>query len=89
MAASTGGEFGKACFFSGSSYTGQSFCMGAGDRTPYVGASWNNRISSISNRSGLDVTVCDDSGYDICRTYTTSASSLGSFNNVISSIRVR
>jgi uncharacterized protein YraI len=80
---------GDVCFYSGSSYTGSRFCMDQGDMTPYVGAAWNNRISSIRNPDGYRVIVCDDAGYDICRTYTTSASSLGSFNNEISSIRIR
>jgi hypothetical protein len=36
------------------------------------------------------VTVCRDSYFrGSCRTYTTSAGSLGNFDNVISSIRVR
>jgi hypothetical protein len=77
------------CFYSGSGYSGSRFCMDEGDLTPYVGAEWNNRISSIRNPDGLSVLVCDDAGYDDCRTYRTSARSLGSFNNVISSIRIR
>ena len=80
---------GDVCFYSGSGYSGSRFCMDEGDLTPYVGAQWNNRISSIRNPDGLSVLVCDDAGYDDCRTYRTSAQSLGSFNNVISSIRIR
>lgn len=80
---------GDVCFYSGSDYTGSRFCMDKGDMTPYVGADWNNRISSFRNPDGLQVTVCDDAGYDICRTYRTSARSLGSFDNEISSIRIR
>ncbi len=80
---------GDVCFYSGTDYTGSRFCMDQGDLTPYVGAAWNNRISSIRNPDGLQVLVCDDAGYDDCRTYRTSARSLGSFDNVISSIRIR
>jgi hypothetical protein len=80
---------GDVCFYSGTGYTGSRFCMDQGDMTPYVGAAWNNRISSFRNPRGLSVTVCDDAGYDICRTYRTSATSLGSFNDEISSIRIR
>ena len=80
---------GDVCFYSGANYNGSRFCMDDGDMTPYVGAAWNNRISSIRNPDGLRVTVCDDAGYDICRTYRSSARSLGSFNNAISSIRIR
>lgn len=80
---------GDVCFYSGSNYTGSRLCMDEGDMTPYVGPDWNNRISSIRNPDGLNVTVCDDAGYDDCRTYRTSARYLNDFNNVISSIRIR
>jgi hypothetical protein len=80
---------GDVCFYSGSGYTGSRLCMDQGELTPYVGPDWNNRISSIRNPDGFQVLVCDDAGYDDCRTYTTSASSLGSFDNQISSIRIR
>jgi hypothetical protein len=80
---------GDVCFYSGADYTGSRFCMDQGDMTPYVGAQWNNRISSFRNPYGYQVAVCDDAGYDDCRTYRTSARSLGSFDNAISSIRVR
>jgi len=80
---------GDVCFYSGTGFTGSRFCMDQGDMTPYVGAAWNNRISSMSNPDGLTVTVCDDAGYDICRTYRTSARSFGTFDNEISSIRIR
>jgi hypothetical protein len=80
---------GDVCFYSGQDYSGSRFCMDDGDMTPYVGAQWNNRISSIRNPDGFNVTVCDDAGYDLCRTYRTSARSLGSFDNAISSIRIR
>lgn len=84
-----GPGLGVACFYSGANYNGSSFCMERGQQVVYVGPTWNNRISSIRNRSGLRVRVCDDSGYDICRTYTTSAAYLGDFDNQISSIQVR
>lgn len=80
---------GDVCFYSSTDYEGSRFCMDQGDATPYVGPQWNNRISSFRNPGGLTVTVCDDAGYDICRTYRTSARSLGSFDNEISSIRIR
>lgn len=80
---------GDVCFYSGAGYTGSRFCMDQGELTPYVGAQWNNRISSIRNPDGYRVLVCDDAGYDDCRTYRTSARSLGDFDNVISSIRIR
>lgn len=84
-----GSTDGDVCFYSGSAYTGARFCLDQGQSLAYVGPAWNNRISSIRNPDGYRVTVCNDAGYDQCRTYSTSARSLGSFNNVISSIRVR
>ncbi|ODU53776.1 MAG: hypothetical protein ABS99_10600 [Acetobacteraceae bacterium SCN 69-10] len=63
--------------------------MDRGDRYSALPRSVDNRISSIRNQCGLEVTVCRDPGYRNCRVYTTSASSLGSFNDAISSIRVR
>ena len=80
---------GDVCFYSSTDYEGSRFCMDQGELTPYVGPQWNNRISSIRNPDGFTVLVCDDAGYDICRTYRTSARSLGSFDNAISSIRIR
>jgi uncharacterized protein YraI len=80
---------GDVCFYSGSNYNGSRLCMDEGDLTPYVGPEWNNRISSIRNPDGFDVLVCDDAGYDDCRTYSSSARNLGNFDNVISSIRIR
>lgn len=80
---------GDVCFYSGAGFTGSRFCMDQGELTPYVGPEWNNRISSIRNPDGFRVLVCDDAGYDDCRTYRTSARNLGDFNNVISSIRIR
>ena len=45
--------------------------------------------SDLDKPDGFQVLVCDDAGYDNCRTYRTSARSLGSFDNAISSIRIR
>lgn len=84
-----GGSDRQACFYSGNGYTGSSFCIGRGDQMRTLPSTIDNRISSIRNSRGLEVTVCRDRNFRQCRTYATSASSLGSFNNVISSIRVR
>ncbi len=80
---------GDVCFYTSAYYQGAAMCLDQGARVPYVGDAFNNKISSIRNPRGLRVEVCDDSGYDDCRTYTTNASYLGSFDNKISSIRVR
>ena len=79
----------RACFYSSSNARGSSFCLDKGEQVRFLGNGWNDNISSISNRAGLEVTVCADVNYRNCRTYTTSASSLRGFDNKISSIRVR
>lgn len=79
----------QVCFFSSAGYDGQSLCLESGDRLASLPRAWNDRISSFSNRRGYSVTVCRDRGFHRCRTYTTSASSLGNYDNDISSIRVR
>jgi hypothetical protein len=85
-----GGRDRDACFFADRGYDGRSFCLDRREERVTLPRGWNNRISSIENRRGLTVTVCRDPYFrGGCRTYTPSARSLGSFNNVISSIRVR
>ena len=79
----------QACFYSSPGYNGQSICLSRGDQMASLPRGWNDRIASISNRRGLSVTVCRNTGFRQCRTYTTSAASLGSFDHDISSIRVR
>jgi uncharacterized protein YraI len=79
---------GEACFFSRSQYRGTSFCIEAGERISDLG-DWDGDISSIDNPDELDVTVCTRTRYrGDCRTYTTSARSLGSFDDSIASIRI-
>jgi hypothetical protein len=82
-------EDSQACFYSGTGYSGSRLCVDEGDSYRRLTGTWNDRISSIRNPDGLRVTVCQDPGYDDCRTYTTSARTLGSFNDEISSLRVR
>ena len=50
---------------------------------------WTDRISSIDNQDGLQIQVCSEPNFRNCRTYTTSASSLGDFDDYIASIRIR
>ncbi len=84
-----GGRDDEVCFFAGVNYTGSSFCLEEGDSISSLSRGWNDEISSIRNTDGLDVTVCADTRYRDCRTYTTSARSLGRLDDRISSIRVR
>ncbi len=80
--------FGEACFYDRTSQRGTSFCLEEGESVRDLG-NWTDRISSIDNADGLSVQVCSEPGYRNCRTYTTSASSLGDFDDYIASIRVR
>lgn len=81
-------SYGEVCFFDRTRQRGDSFCLEAGDSTRNLG-NWTDRISSISNPDGLEVQVCAETNYRDCRTYTTSASSLGDFDDYIASVRVR
>ncbi|HLV85088.1 SH3 domain-containing protein [Devosia alba] len=78
----------EVCFFDRTRFRGDSFCLEAGQSSRDL-RGWADRISSIDNPDGLRVQVCSDANYRNCRTYTTSASSLGGFDNYIVSVRVR
>lgn len=78
----------EACFFDRSRYGGESFCMDEGESIRRLGA-WADRVSSIENRDGLEITVCYEDNFRDCRTYTSSASRLGDFDDSIRSIQVR
>jgi uncharacterized protein YraI len=80
--------YGEVCFFDRTRFRGDSFCLESGDRTRNLG-DWADRISSIENPDGLQVQVCSESNYRDCRTYTTSASSLGDFDDYVVSVRVQ
>ncbi|WP_052952335.1 SH3 domain-containing protein [Devosia epidermidihirudinis] len=80
--------YGEVCFYERANYRGESFCASSGDNYRNLN-NWTDRISSIENRSGLQVQVCAEANYVDCRTYTTSASSLGDFDDSIISIRIR
>lgn len=78
----------EVCFYDRTRFRGDSFCMESGDSIRNLG-NWADRISSIDNPDGLDVQVCSENSYRSCRTYSTSASSLGDFDDYIVSVRVR
>jgi len=80
--------FGEVCFYDRTRFRGDSFCLESGESVRNLG-DWADRISSIDNADGLPVQVCSESSYRNCRTYTTSTSSLGDFDDYIVSIRVR
>lgn len=79
----------EVCFYDRTNYNGNSFCLEEGESSSRL-SDWDDRIRSISNDEGLDVTVCTRSNFNgSCRTYTSNVSSLSSsFNRNISSIEV-
>lgn len=79
---------GEVCFYDRSRFRGESFCLEAGESLRSL-RNWQDRISSIENPDGYAVQVCSEPSYRNCRTYTTSASSLGDFDDYIASIRIR
>lgn len=78
----------EICFYDRTRFRGDSFCLNPGQSTRDL-RSWTDRISSIENPGGYEVQVCSRTDYRSCRTYTTSASSLGDFDDYIASIRTR
>lgn len=80
--------YGEVCFYDRTRFRGDNFCFEQGDSARNLG-DWADRVSSIENPDGLQVQVCSESNYRDCRTYTTSASSLGDFDDYIVSVRVR
>jgi uncharacterized protein YraI len=80
--------YAEVCFYDRTRFRGTSFCLESGESVRNLG-DWADRISSIENTDGLSVQVCSESSYRNCRTYTTSASSLGDFDDYIVSVRVR
>lgn len=79
---------GEVCFYDRTRFRGDSFCIEEGESIRDLG-NWADRISSLDNPDGLDVQVCSDANFRGCRTYTTSASSLGDFDDYVVSVRVR
>lgn len=80
--------YSEVCFFERTRQRGASMCMEPGESIRDLD-DWADQISSISNPDGLQVQVCSESNFRNCRIYTTSASSLGDFDDYIVSIRVR
>lgn len=78
----------EVCFYDRTRFRGESFCAEEGESIRRLGA-WADRISSFENEDGLSVRVCRSNDFRSCRTYTTSAPTLGQYNDDISSIQIR
>ncbi|WP_172123768.1 MULTISPECIES: SH3 domain-containing protein [unclassified Devosia] len=81
-------EIAEVCFYDRTRFRGESQCLEEGESVRNLGG-FADRISSIDNPDGLRVQVCAEVNFRNCRTYTTSASSLGDYDDYIASIRVR
>lgn len=77
----------EVCFYDRTRFRGDSECFNSGDAVGDLG-DMSGEYLSLENQDGLTVQVCARRNYRDCRTYTTSASSLASFGDVVS-IRVR
>lgn len=78
----------EVCFFERTNFRGDSRCFEEGESIRDLGR-LSDRFSSLENRARLEVQVCARTNFRDCRVYTTSASSLGGFNEQIRSIRIR
>jgi uncharacterized protein YraI len=82
-------EDGEVCFYNRSRFRGDSFCLEAGDASRSLRGGWDDAIASFENPDGLEVTVCTRTNFrGTCRTYTSSARTLGQLDGEISSIEI-
>ncbi|SMB92848.1 beta-1,3-glucanase family protein [Deinococcus hopiensis] len=83
-----GSSSGLACFYTDGNYTGTSFC--ASSDSGYVGADYNDKISSLKVQSGYQVVMYNDVNYGgTSKTFTGDVSFVGSdFNDIASSFRI-
>lgn len=80
---------GTVCFYADINYGGSSFCANAD--SSYVGATWNDKISSVKVTSGNKVVLYNDANYGgTSLTLTTDTPNLVSlsFNDIASSFKV-
>jgi len=77
----------EVCFYDRTRFRGDSECYESGDSVRDLGRN-SGEYLSLENEDGLTVQVCADRNFRDCRTYTTSASSLASFGDVVS-LRIR
>jgi hypothetical protein len=83
-------QLGTVCFYEHVNYQGARFCARPGQANARLMGAWNDRISSIRIQGRASLTVCEHWDFGgRCMTLTSSRSSLGGFNDLISSYRVR
>ena len=81
-------DAGQVCFYDRTRFRGDSQCFEEGDSVRDL-RDYAYTFRSIDNPDGLEVQVCAARNFRDCRVYTTSASSLGDFDENIVSVRVR
>lgn len=81
----------QACFYSGSNYSGNQYCLNAGTDVSFVGPQWNDRISSVRIIGNASVTMCQHTNYGgYCRTTGNDEPALGPWlNDEVSSLSVQ
>lgn len=85
-----GPGFARACFYQNTGYGGASFCVAAGDSISNLSSiGWNDKISSVRLYGGAEVQVCRHAGFGSpCTVWSSNKSSIGSWNDTISSVDV-
>ncbi len=80
----------RACFFQHANYGGANFCVAVGDSVSNLTSiGWNDKISSVRFYGGAAAQVCEHIGYGgTCVSWHNNASSLGGWNDRISSLDV-
>ena len=80
---------GIACFYEHASYGGASFCADAD--SSYVGAAWNDRVSSVKVRAGYQLELFNNASYggsSVKLTADTASLVPLNFNDIASSFKV-
>jgi len=80
---------GTVCFYADINYAGSSFCASAD--SSYVGATWNDKISSVKVTSGNKVVLYNDANYggsSLTLTADTANLVALSFNDIASSFKI-
>jgi len=80
----------QACFYSGTNFRGDSFCVMSGDSFEYLPEEWDNEIRSVEVTGRARVDLCRDENYEgACATIRSSQSRLPSqIDRRVSSLEV-